>query len=292
MACKSMTGFGQAAQSTGSFDVKVELRSVNHRFAEFAIRVPRDLSYLEEHIRSYLARHIHRGRVDVYLSLETHRSGRHVDIQWDVLKVLLQADGQAREKLQFPLAPLSVSDYLLHPEVLQVKSVPLPEAEVVAITLQTLENAVSQLLAMRQREGERLISDMQFRVSELASLVELMTKQADGLPARYREKLNKRLTDLAASNMDEQRMEQEIVLFAERMTIDEELVRLGSHLNEFHHSVSQTGPIGRRLDFLVQEMHREMNTIGSKSANLNISKAVVDAKVLIEQLREQAQNIE
>jgi uncharacterized protein (TIGR00255 family) len=292
MVCKSMTGFGQSSQSSSAFDVRVELRSVNQRFVEFALRVSKDLSYLEEPIRAYLGKHIHRGRVDVNVFLEARSTEKKVDIQWDVLRAFVLAEQQVRETLLRDAAPVSIAQLLLHPQVTVVTTAPLSGEEVVRATLATLEQATLQLMTMRQREGERLALDMRARIRDLFRLVQTIGTFAAEIPERYREKLMRRLAEIHTGTVDSMRIEQEVVLFAERATIDEEVVRLKSHLVEYEHAFEALGPIGRRLDFLVQEMHREINTIGSKSTNLEISKAVVDAKVLIEQLREQAQNIE
>lgn len=293
MTLTSMTGFGQAIRDGVIARVKVEIRTVNHRFAEVNLRMPRDLFALEEEVRGLLAKRIARGRADVFVSMETLKStAKTVAVNWDLLDVLYATEKEAR--IRYPdmaMKDPAVSHWLTHPDVVQVQSQLVDADEVRDDVLAAVDEACTELLEMRMREGTRVAADLAAKIRDCERVVETMESQAQGVSEATRTRLLQRLGELG-QGMDEQRLVTEIALMVDRMCIDEELVRLRSHISEFERSLAHGSPIGRRLDFIVQEMHREVNTIGSKSGDLVISKAVVDAKTIVEQLREQAQNIE
>lgn len=291
MPCKSMTGFGQSAIASERLDVKVEIRTVNHRFAEFNIRVPREFAQLEDQVRARLASRISRGRTDVFITIESHGEP-HVEVAWPLLDALLRVEREAMARYRQVTEAGGVERWLNHPDVLSVQADVLVADDVAPHLLAAVDAALDHLTQMRSREGERLAKDMAEKLQRLRDLVSRMSARAAVLPDLYRERLSRRIEETVAGRIDETRIAAEIVLFADRAAIDEELVRLRSHIEEFVAALEQDGPVGRRLDFIVQELHREVNTIGSKSVDLDISKAVVDAKVIIEQLREQAQNVE
>ncbi len=293
MACNSMTGFGQAVHSGNRMRVKVEIRCVNHRFAEFNVRMPRELFALEEEVRAVLGQYIARGRADLYLSAEQEAlASKEAIVDWPLFDRLLEAETTARNKYpDLPVAPASLGQWLGYPGVIEVSNSSYDLESIRSVALTAVHQACSELAAMRSREGERLSQDMLAKCKGLAVVVASMAQRAPEALSAYRERVASRIGDLGVA-LDEGRVLAEIALMAERIGIDEELVRLQSHLAELEKTLVQASPIGRRLDFIIQEMHREVNTIGSKSADLLLSKAVVDAKTIVEQLREQAQNIE
>jgi uncharacterized protein (TIGR00255 family) len=296
MTLKSMTGFAQAVRRNQSIQVKAEVRTVNHRFAEFNLRIPREVFVIEEPIRAVLSKHIQRGRCDLYLSIDNLKpAASEVDVNWPLFEVLQQTEMEAKRRVHTgaldTFAAQSIAQWLMYPEVLQVRAKSIVIEEIRQELLQTIEDAVNDLVKMRTREGERLREDLQQKLDELDQIVQRMAEQSPVAEAHARFRMEERLREWA-HEVDSQRLASEFAVMADRMSIDEELVRLRSHLTEFRNSLSGGSPIGRRLDFIVQELHREINTIGSKSADYMISKAVVDGKTVIEQLREQTQNIE
>lgn len=293
MALTSMTGFGQAVRVGTLARVTVEIRTVNHRFAEFNVRMSRDLFALEEEVRALLAKHIARGRTDVFVSMETMRPlQKTVTVNWELFDTLYEMEKEAwtRHPEVRQESP-AIAQWLTHPDVIQVQNTQFDVGAVRDDVLVAVLKACEDLLDMRTREGSRVAADMTAKVNDIAKVVVLMAQQAPITVEQNRARLVSRLHEVGLC-LDEQRVLTEVALLTDKMCIDEELVRLQSHISEFERSLHAGSPIGRRLDFIVQEMHREVNTIGSKSTDLVISKSVVDAKAIVEQLREQAQNIE
>jgi uncharacterized protein (TIGR00255 family) len=294
VALTSMTGFGQAVREGHVARVKVEIRTVNHRFAEFNVRMSRDLFALEEEVRSRLAKVVSRGRTDVFVAMDPIVSlNKDVSVNWALLDAFCAVELEAYQRhpnMQNLPAP-SVQHWLTHPDVVQVVSAALDVDAVREDVLSAVMDACEDLLAMRTREGSRVAADMLEKVSDFVRVIEKMEQQSPQVAEQNKARLQHRLREFAGV-MDEQRILTEVALLVDKMCIDEEMVRLKSHVSEFERSIRQGSPIGRRLDFIIQEMHREVNTIGSKATDLLISKSVVDAKAIVEQLREQAQNVE
>lgn len=293
MTVFSMTGFGQAVVDRNSMGVKVELKSVNHRFAEFNTRLPRDLLPLEDEIRSYLSGRIARGRTDVFVTLDegNHRP-QQLHVNWELFDALCEVEREARLRSQaVDTGKAAVINWLTFPDVLQVRAESIQVDALRDAVMQAVHEACDAILEMRQREGTRLEHDLNGKLVELRQVVRHISEVASEVHQQLRNRLLQRLADVAPQ-IDEQRLLTEIALLAERSTIDEELVRLESHIDEFEASLQGGSPVGRKLDFIVQEMHREVNTIGSKSTDVRVSKSVVHAKTIVEQLREQVQNIE
>ncbi|MCL6549353.1 MAG: YicC family protein [Alicyclobacillus sp.] len=292
MPCHSMTGYGQAVYDGQQVRVKAEIRTVNHRFLELSLRLPRELLALEDDIRALVARRVARGRGDLFLTLEPLQvQPKRLSVDWSLLDALLEAERAANERCGLADAPPSVSQWLLYPDVIRVESESLDVGAVRGDVLQAVEAACDALARMRAREGTRLAADMAAKLAELRRIADEVAEWAPEAERVHGDKLRRRLREVAGE-VDEQRWLTEIAVMADRMAIDEELVRLRSHLAELEQALAQGSPVGRRLDFIVQEMHREVNTMGSKAGDLRIARAVVDAKVIVEQLREQAQNIE
>jgi uncharacterized protein (TIGR00255 family) len=293
MALRSMTGFGQAVVEGTEVRVKVEIRSVNHRFAEFQIKIGRDLFALEEEVRALAAKRIGRGRVDGFVSVEPLRPlPAQVSVNWDLLDALCEAERAAlrRQGVDKP-ALVSVAHWMTYPGVVTVETRTFDPDALRRDVLEAVALACDRLIEMRVREGSRIAADMLAKLDDLARLTEEMARLAPAAAEAVLLRLRDRMKSVVPQ-ADEQRLLSEAAILADRACIDEELVRLESHIAEFRKSVREGSPVGRRLDFIVQEMHREVNTIGSKSTDLQIAKAVLEAKALVEQLREQAQNIE
>ncbi len=293
---KSMTAFGRARGLAGGKDITVELRSVNSRYFDCTVKLSRAFSYLEDKVRPFLqSRGISRGKVDVWIGVEvTESRGIKIDIDPDYTRGYLAALN--RLKQEFDLADdISVMSVARNNEIFTVKR---PEEDAEADwqdILPVLSEAVDKFLAARLAEGANIARDLEAKVSAIKSTVEKIEALSAEDVSAYGEKLKARLTQLLSDNritVDEGRILTECAIFADRVAIDEELVRLRSHFDAFGSMIDPEEPCGRRIDFLIQEMNREVNTIGSKCSNAAIARYVVDVKTEIEKIREQIQNIE
>ncbi len=286
---KSMTGFGRNEVETEFGDLLWELRSVNHRYLEINVRIPEELRALEPHVRAQVGKKLSRGKVEATLKLRANRdsvSGLVLDT--DALSTLAKAIEQVHTAIpqSTGVDPLQVIQW---PGVMSSNNKQQDEMTRQAMTC--LEAAIDDLVATREREGEKTAEMLRTRCEKIDSHINELRQHRPAVVARQREKLVAKLSELDIDH-NEHRLEQELVFVAQRLDIDEELDRLKAHVSEFNKAVSRSGPIGRRLDFLMQEFNREANTIGSKAADLDTTGASVDIKVLIEQMREQVQNIE
>ncbi|NLK08797.1 MAG: YicC family protein [Firmicutes bacterium] len=293
MGLTSMTGYGQG-QAGDELLVRIEARSVNHRYTDFAIRLPREYAFLEETIRDVLGEYVQRGRVEVLISIEDFREDpRTVKIDWGLLHGYNEAISSISEQLN--VEPTNRGDYLLSlPGVLQPVAVDDKEQALLERLVRDASKAAAEaLVTMRKAEGQRIAVVLNSYLDDLSDSLGEITLLAGEVPIEQQERLNKRVQELAGDlQPDPHRLTTEIAILADRSNIDEELVRLKSHISEFRTALQQTGAVGRKLDFLLQEMNREVNTIGSKTTHLVISKWVVEAKSAIEKLREQIQNVE
>ncbi|MHB8946097.1 MAG: YicC/YloC family endoribonuclease [Bacillota bacterium] len=290
---RSMTGYGRGEVSTTQRKATVEVRSVNHRFSEVVIRMPKELSPLEERIRNLVQAKVSRGRVDVLIMREDSRGKRRkVEVDKDLavsyyegLKELQEALGLKAETGLDLIARL--------PDVFLLTEVPEDLEEIWRGLSVAVDRALDTMLAMREREGERLRADLMERLRVIEDYAAAIEARSPQVVEEYRRRLTDRVKEiLPGVSVDEGRLTTEIVLFAERSSITEEIVRLRSHLAQMREGLGQSEAVGRRLDFLLQEMNREINTIGSKSADSDIAKAVIDVKSELEKIREQVQNIE
>lgn len=293
MGCKSMTGFGSVVKNGQHAVVKAEIRCVNHRFAEFNLRMPRELFAIEDEVRKLIGQYVARGRVDLFVTLEPDANRtRQIMVDWALLDALMSAEQTARARYDLPVGDeSSLSRAMSFPGVLQVENRGDSQDLIAADVRLAVEDACRQLASMRAREGERLHDSLRQKLNDLEAVVTRIAQRASSSLLAYRERLRVRMQEWAG-DIDENRLLPELAVFADRVDVDEELVRMQSHLSEARTVLAQGSPVGRRLDFLTQEMHREMNTVGSKSQDAQISQAVVEGKTVIEQLREQAQNLE
>ncbi|MCL6570802.1 MAG: YicC family protein [Bacillus sp. (in: Bacteria)] len=288
----SMTGFGRGKTESNAFSVNVEVKTVNHRFCEINIRMPRQLLKIEDKMKKKLNQHIRRGRVEVYVSLEGEGIvSRKVHVDWDLLDEYYLFLKQAREKYALE-GTVTLQDLLNRSELLHIEESELGNEELENLVLSATEEAVLLLKQMRLAEGEELKKDLLAIITQLEANVLALQKYAPLVVQNFKERLTKRMQEFAMGQIDETRILTEIAIFADKADINEEITRLKSHTQQFVQTLKSEEPIGRKLDFIVQEMNREANTIGSKANDSNIAKKVVDIKSLLEKLKEQVQNIE
>ena len=290
---RSMTGFGRCEQVTSSHAVIVEIKSVNHRYFEFSSRVPRGYGFLEEKLKSYLQTKISRGKVDVYVSYETLEDGEvQVQVNHDPASGYVAAlhELARRYGVKEDLSATALSRY---PDVLTVHRSPEDEEKVWGIVRGVLDEALASFLSMRETEGARLKEDVLRRAETILSIVSKIEERSPQTVEEYRAKLQARLNEMLADvKLDEQRILTEAAIFADKVAVAEETVRLRSHFTQFSNMLESGEAVGRKLDFIVQEMNREANTIGSKASDSAIAYMVVDIKAEIEKIREQIQNIQ
>lgn len=290
---RSMTGYGRGEKDINGRTFSVEMRSVNHRFAEVVIRLPKYYLALEDRVRKQIQERILRGRVDVFVNVASHgQSGKSIQVDKDLAMAYYNALEELRETIGID-GKLSVTDIARLPDVIVMEEVQEDLEAIWPNLTMAVEDALAQLVEMRTTEGERLQEDLFKRVDRLAEYTEVIAQRAPDMVLEHREKLLTRLKELEAEiQVDEGRLALEIALFADRSSITEELVRLRSHFHEFRNTVTLNESIGRKMDFLIQEFNREYNTIGSKSNDMHISAMVIKAKTEVEKIREQVQNIE
>jgi len=293
---QSMTGYGKGESILYNRRFSVEIKSVNHRYNDVTIKLPRVMNPFEDRVRAILSESVSRGKTDVYINYESFSKN---DIKVALNEALAEAYAEklgVLQRLHSLNDEISLSLLARFPDVLSVeRSVDSDEtaAEMWETLAQALRMAITQFAAMRAREGASLKSDILKKCDTIRAIVSQITERAPLVAREYRERLITRVSEaLGDANIDESRLILEVTVFADRACIDEELTRLASHLSQMAVILEETEPIGRKLDFLVQEMNREINTIGSKSNDLTITRLVVDAKSEIEKIREQVQNIE
>ncbi|MDI9485734.1 MAG: YicC/YloC family endoribonuclease [Bacillota bacterium] len=290
---KSMTGFGQGEAADAGYAVQVEIKSVNHRYLDLFFRIPKQYSQLEETLRTVITGRLARGRVEVTLSVEEFGDQeRIVQINNALLKGYLQALRTIQSELGSE-DKIQLSDILVLPGLLEVDEPPLDWDNLQQLVAQAANAALDGLEAMREAEGRRLCADLEEKLLQVEKLRADVAGIAPQVVVDYRKRLRERLGELLdGTTLTEERFLGEVAIFADRCSIDEELVRLASHIQEFKETLKSHASVGRKLDFLIQEMNREVNTIGSKANNVHIAASVVSMKSELEKIREQVQNIE
>lgn len=289
----SMTGFGRANLFADGRELTVELKSVNHRYLDLSFRMPRHISFLEDDIRRFLSDNLTRGHVDVYLTYVNRRTdARKIDFDPALVEAYLCAAAECSDK--FGLRnDLTVTSALRFPDVLTVSEADEDVEAVRALLIETLRSACSELVRMREIEGERLCRDLLQRLETVLSIRAKIALRAPNVVEEYRVKLAERINAVLSSNdVDPSRLATEVAIFADKANIDEELVRLNSHVEAAKELLTDGTAVGRKMDFIVQEMNREFNTIGSKANDKEITALVIDGKAEIEKIREQVQNLE
>ena len=290
---KSMTGYGSAKGQTGGLEITVELKSVNNRYLDTSVRLPRSFLFAEDAVKSAVQAHISRGKVDVFVSIDTSLADdMTVKVNEPLLKGYIEAIRHISEEysLANDLTALSVSRF---PDVLSVEKKDLDAEAISAALCEVTERALCDFDAMRLREGEKLRDDVLSRLETIDALVSTVERESPKPVAEYRSRLEQKMAEvLGTAGIDESRILAEAALFADHIAVDEETVRLRSHMAQLRTMINGNSPTGRKIDFLIQEFNREANTIGSKCQNSDIAHVVVDLKSEIEKIREQIQNIE
>jgi uncharacterized protein (TIGR00255 family) len=285
----SMTGFAAATRELSWGAVSVELRSVNHRYLDVSFRIPDELRSIEQALREAISGAISRGKIECRISYAL-RSGAQGSAELDptLLAQVLALNARARAALP-EARPLAVGDILRWPGMLGADALPVDEFRVTATELMRV--ALGDFTAARAREGAKLAAVILERAAEMRTRIAVVQPRMPMIIAAFQEKLNARLKE-ALVTADDERVRQEIALFINKIDVDEELSRLATHLDELQRILGKGGASGKRLDFLMQELNREANTLGSKSADITVTQVAMDLKLLIEQMREQIQNIE
>lgn len=290
---KSMTGYGGAKGSCEGFDISVELKSVNNRYLDCSVRLPRSFLFAEETIKACVQKHISRGKVDVFVSVaNTGDDSVVVSVNEALAKGYAAAIKQIAQLCNLPddVNALSIARMS---DVLSVEKKEADKDVLAAGITAICEQALEEFDAMRAREGDKLAADVEDRLVTIEGYVSAVEKRSPETVAEYREKLWKKMNDvLSGAGVDEQRILTEAAIFADKVAVDEETVRLRSHIAQMREMLCGGSPIGRKMDFLIQEFNRESNTIGSKCSNSDIAKIVIELKSEIEKIREQIQNIE
>ena len=289
---RSMTGFGRCENEAEGRKFSVEIKSVNHRYNDISIRLPRTMNYLEDKIRKTLMKKIMRGKTDVYINFETFSED---DVNIKVNEPLAKAycDKLDFMRVKYGLTGNDTLDLVAKfPDVITVEKVQEDEDTIWNTLLPALEGAINNFIAMREAEGEALKADILRKADIIEGYVEAVKERAPLVAEDYRTRLTARLTELLDQNIDEQRILTEVTVFADRACIDEEITRLASHISQLRIIFDKDEPIGRKLDFLIQEMNREANTIASKSNDIRVTQITIELKSEIEKIREQIQNIE
>ncbi|MBP1556432.1 MAG: YicC family protein [Oscillospiraceae bacterium] len=291
---RSMTGYGRSQQQLGGWDITVEIKSVNHRYFEFSSRTPRSCNYMEDKLKSLVQSRISRGKCDLYLQLAATEGNNNevVKVNIDLAKSYLDSLKSLSEATGLPF-DVSLSSLSRYPDVLTSERAAIDEDELWSCVSQVANEALDNFVAMRETEGARLREDILSRLETVLKLTEKVEQQSPQTVENYRNKLYQKLqTLLADRNVDDARVLTEAAIFADRVAVDEETVRLRSHVQQFREILSSSEPVGRKLDFLTQELNRESNTIGSKAQDAKVAAIVIELKSELEKIREQIQNIE
>ena len=289
----SMTGYGKGTAARDGRELTVELKSVNHRFLDVSMRLPRILSCIEDPLRAAIGRRLSRGHIDVFVNYRNMRSdAKTVRVDAALLSAYVRAAKEANTALALT-DDLTLSNVLRLPDVTEIVPADEDTDALVSLAVEAADTAIDAMLVMRKAEGERLKTALSIGVDNMDAFREQILARAPFVAEDYRRKLNERIEAvLNDTEIDRARLATEVALFADRCCIDEELVRLKSHIAQFRTYLESTEPVGRNMDFIVQEMNRECNTIGSKANDAELTNAVLGCKAEIEKLREQIQNVE
>ena len=289
---KSMTSYGKSNLIVNSREYQVEIKSINHRYLDISVKMPRTISYLEEDVKKEIQKQISRGKVDVFITYSNNgKEGNEVKINTELAKLYISELRKLAEEENLQ-ANIEVTDISKFPDVLSIKSNNDDET-IKQELLEAVNQATTSLMKMREAEGMKLFQDLNERLCEVERKTIEISNLSTGLIEEYVVKLEDRIKEiLKTDNIDQGRLSQEVVIYADKCSVEEEITRLKSHIAQFKQLLKADQAIGKKIDFLIQEMNRETNTIGSKANNLEITNHVVDVKTELENIREQIQNIE
>ena len=291
---RSMTGYGKQSLNVDVREYQIEIKSVNHRYLDINIKMPKTLSYLEETVKKEISEKIKRGKVDVFITYENNsKEGKNITINKELAKLYIEQLKELAEEEKIS-SNIEVMEIAKFPDILTIKADEEDEKIKQEITQVTTE-ATNKIVEMKAIEGEKIAQDLLQRISKIENKIMEISSKSTGLIEEYVVKLEKRIQEiLKTEEIDKSRIAQEVVIYADKCSIQEEITRLKSHIYQFRNLITnnQNETIGKKLDFIIQEMNRETNTIGSKANNLEITNGVIDIKTEIEDIREQIQNIE
>ena len=290
---KSMTGFGRAKLEKNSRIYNVEIKSVNHKYNDISIKLPRSLSYIEEKIKKQISSAVSRGKIDVYITFENYsEEGKEVIVNRELVKEYIKEFQKLSEENNLNMN-IPVTEITKLPDVLTLKETSEDEEVIENEVLECVKEAINNFVSMREKEGNKIKEDLNTRIERVKEKVEQISKYSTGLVEEYVVKLEERIKEILKTDIvDKSRLAMEVVLYADKCSVEEEITRLRSHIIQFKNMLEETNPIGKKIDFLIQEMNRETNTIGSKSGSLDITNLVINVKTELEDIREQIQNIE
>lgn len=290
----SMTGFGRGEVKNENYQFLVECKTINHRYCDINMRLPRKVSFLEDKARNFIKDFVKRGRVDLYVKLDLIGS-EDVNLKFDenLASQYINILNTIRDKYKLT-DDISVMNVAKFPDMIKAEEKEEDEDEIWALFKEALEISLKKLVAMREDEGKKLEEDTLKRCDILSGYINEIEKLSDTVVEDYREKLNTRIKELLQNpnEIDENRLAQEVAIYADKSSITEEIVRFNSHIVQLKNTAVKNDSVGRKMDFLIQEMNREINTMGSKSSDINITNLVVEVKSELEKIREQIQNIE
>ena len=289
---KRMTGFGRASLESNGKNYIIEIKTVNNKYSDITVKSPKRLSFMEDKIRKQIANRITRGKVEVSVSFfDFSNKSKNVVLNKEIAKEYIKQLREIADENNLS-ENISVVEIAKLPDILNSIDSDNDE-EIASEALQCLNMALDSLIEMRKTEGENIKQDLLVRIERVQNLVDKIAENSKGIVEEYVSKLEKRVKEILKTDVvDENRIAQEAVIYADKTSIEEELTRLNSHIVQFKELVNSDGPVGKKLDFMIQEMNRETNTIGSKAGSGEITKAVIDLKVELEDIREQIQNIE
>ncbi|MDR7869882.1 MAG: YicC/YloC family endoribonuclease [Tissierellaceae bacterium] len=289
-----MTGYGKGEYENELYRFIIEIKSVNHRYNDISVKMPRHISYLEDTIKKAIKEKVSRGKVDVYVNFE-YVNESAIDVKVDIPLALSYKIALEELTSQLNIEDnIRLNNILSMNEVVKTERKGVDENLVKDSLLKSLDMAITNIVYMKEKEGEELKKDMLIKLDNINKYVEIIEERSPSVVSEYKIKLRERINELLDNNIviDEERLSSEVAIFADKSSIDEEIVRLKSHIKQFKGILEEDDAIGRKLDFLIQEFNREINTIGSKANDIEISKHVVELKAELEKIREQVQNIE
>ena len=291
---RSMTGYGKQSLNVDGREYQIEIKSVNHRYLDINIKMPKTLSYLEETVKKEISEKIKRGKVDVFITYENNsKKGRNITINKELAKLYIEQLKELAEEEKIS-SNIEVMEIAKFPDILTIKADEEDE-KIKQEIIQVTTEATNKIVEMKAIEGEKIAQDLLQRISKIENKIMEISSKSTGLIEEYVVKLEKRIQEiLKTEEIDKSRIAQEVVIYADKCSIQEEITRLKSHIYQFRNLITnnKNEAIGKKLDFIIQEMNRETNTIGSKANNLEITNGVIDIKTEIEDIREQIQNIE
>ncbi len=289
---RSMTGFGRAKSEIDGREYQIEIKSVNYKYSDVSVKLPRNISYLEEKIKSTVSKSVARGKIDVFVTFYNNSSvGKEIKINRELAKSYISELRSLAEETGTD-ANLRVIDISKMPDVLMLQNED-DEDLIMSEINKPLNEAITNFISMKEIEGNKIAEDLKSRIDKIAKKIEEISNASTGLIDEYIVKLEARIKEmLKVDVVDETRLAQEVVIYADKTSIQEELTRLDSHVSQFRDIINSNDVVGKKLDFILQEMNREINTIGSKSGSLEITNLVIDVKTELEDIREQVQNLE